>query len=63
MFFGGGVEDKVLKDGEGEHFIEGAILEVDGVGVLFADCFGEEFGEGGVGDGVDRKIEGFLVHA
>ena len=53
----------MLKDGEGEHFIEGAILEVDGVGVLFADCFGEEFGEGGVGDGVDRKIEGFLVHA
>jgi len=53
----------VFEDGEGEHLIEGAIFEVDGVSVLFADGFGEELGERGVGDGIDGKIEGFLVHA
>lgn len=58
-----GVEDEVLEDGKGEHLVEGAILEVDGMGVLFADGFGEELGEGRVGDGIDREIEGFLVHA
>ena len=63
MFLRGGVEDEVFEDGEGEHLIEGAIFEVDGVRVLFADGFGEELGERGVGDGIDGKIEGFLVHA
>lgn len=53
----------MFEDGEGEHFIEGAIFEVDGVRVLFADGFGEELGERGVGDGIDGEIEGFLVHA
>lgn len=53
----------MLEDGKGEHLVEGAILEVDGMGVLFADGFGEELGEGRVGDGIDREIEGFLVHA
>lgn len=53
----------MFEDGEGEHFIEGAIFEVDGVRVLLADGFGEELGERGVGDGIDGEIEGFLVHA
>jgi hypothetical protein len=52
----------VFKDGEGEHLIECAIFKVDGMCILLADAFGEKLGQGGVGDGIDGKIEGLLVH-